>query len=103
MVRFLLTVLLLTITLNVSAGYKKDIMEPWMDASQAELVAAWGYPQTAEDLFKVNDNTTIYTYRSNRSSIGGQIKCTVSFTIRNEIVAGYKYEGGNCPRNRRKK
>ncbi len=101
--RLLLIILLLTTTFSVSAGYKKDIMEPWMDATQAELVAAWGYPQTDKDHFKVNDNTTIYTYRSNRGSIGGQIKCTVSFTIRKDVVVGYKYEGGNCPRNKRKK
>jgi len=98
-VRFLLIILLLTTTLNISAGYKKNIMEPWMDATRAELTAAWGYPQAAGDHFKLNDKTTIYTYRSNRNNVS----CVISFTIRNDIVVGYKYEGGNCPRKKRKK
>lgn len=72
-----------------------------MGASLDELTAKWGFPQSADDLFKVNDTTTIYTYRSNRGGIGGQIKCTVSFTVRNKTVAGFKYEGGHCPRNKR--
>jgi len=96
-----LAVLLCSLPFSISAGYTKNIMEPWMGASLEELTAKWGFPQSKNDLFKVDENTTIYTYRSNRGGIGGEIKCTVSFTLRNKIVVGFKYEGGNCPRNKR--
>jgi hypothetical protein len=99
--RRLLAIALLITTFSVSAGYTQTIMEPWVGASLDELTSKWGFPQSADDLFKVNDTTTIYTYRSNRGGIGGQLKCTVSFTIRNKVVVGFKYEGGHCPRNKR--
>lgn len=88
---------------SVVAGYTKNIMEPWMGATLNELTSAWGFPQSSDDLFKVNETTTIYTYRSNRGGIGGQLKCAVSFTIRDKKVVGFKYEGGHCPRIKRKK
>ncbi len=97
--RYILVTLLLSVSISVSAGYKKDVMETWVDATRDELTAGWGYPQAAGDHFKVNDKTTIYTYRSNRNNVS----CVISFTIRNDIVVGYKYEGGNCPRKKRKK
>jgi hypothetical protein len=101
--RKLLIVVLLSCSFTVVAGYTKDIMEPWMGATLKELTNAWGFPQSADDLFKVSETTTIYTYRSNRGGIGGQLKCAVSFTIRENKVVGFKYEGGHCPRIKRKK
>jgi len=84
--------------LSACASYKNDVMDPWVGATQEELTNRWGYPQTANDVFKIDDETTIYTYRSFRYGPNGPTPCLVSFTIKKKIVTGYKYEGGNCPR-----
>ena len=99
--RHFLLFLLLASSPPVSAGYKDDVMEPWLGATQDELVSKWGYPQTANDLFKIDDETTIFTYRSFRDGFIGPAPCLVSFTIKKNVVTGYKYEGQNCPRIRR--
>ena len=100
---------ILLVSLPATAGYKNDIMEPWIGATQDELTAQWGYPQSANDLFKIDEETVIYTYRSERSQgvgpwrhkFGGPTQCVVSFTVRNKAVVAYKYEGENCPRFKR--
>jgi hypothetical protein len=93
--RHLLIVGLFTaVAVSACGTYKDAIMEPWLGATQNELTQKWGYPQTANDVVKFDDGTTNFTYRSYR---GGDF-CLVSFTLKRGIVAGYKYEGGNCPR-----
>src|SRR3990172_5674665 len=100
---------LLFVPFSVSAAFKNDVMEPWIGATNEELVEKWGYPQSANDLLKIDDTTTIYTYRSNRSLGsgphrnfgGGPTECVISFTVKNNVVTRYKYEGGNCPKIKR--
>lgn len=96
-----LLIFMFVFSLPVSAGYTKDIMEPWMGATRDEVVAQWGYPQAATDIINIDDKTTVYTYRSKRGGFGGQLECVVSFTFTNNIVTGFKYEGGHCPRHKR--
>lgn len=101
--RCLTTILLLFSTFSVLAGYKEKYMEPWIGATQEELTKKWGYPQTANDVVKIDDETTVFTYRSNNVGWGGRIKCLVSFTIKKKVVTRFKYEGGHCPKIRRRK
>lgn len=101
--RHLISVFLMCASLSALADYKVDIMEPWLGATQEELTGKWGFPQTANDVVKIDDETTIYTYRSFRGGFGGPMRCVVSFTIKKKIVSGYKYEGGHCPKLKREK
>jgi len=80
--------------------YDQKIMQPWVGATKDELVSKWGYPQSASDLFQVNESTTVYSYRSYRTDVmsGTLTPCTVSFTIEHDLVKAYKYEGSNCPK-----
>ncbi len=94
----LIIIVALVALLSACASYKTDVMEPWVGATLDELTNKWGYPQTANDVFKIDDETTIFTYRSFREGFVGPIPCLVSFTIKKKIVSGFKYEGGNCPR-----
>lgn len=94
-------VVALVLLLSACASYKNDIMEPWLGATLDELTDKWGYPQTANDVFKIDDETTIFTYRSFRDGFNGPSPCLVSFTIKNKIISRYKYEGDNCPRNKK--
>jgi hypothetical protein len=100
MKRFLL-VLFMVVVAPASAGYKNDVMEPWLGATQDELTAKWGYPQTANDVVKIDDDTTVFTYRSFRNGFGGPSRCVISFTMKKKIVTGYRYDGANCPRHKR--
>jgi hypothetical protein len=105
----LITTFVLVGLLSACASYRNDIMEPWIGASQEELVMRWGYPQSANDLIKINDTTSVFTYRSYRSLGhgpwrnfgGGPSLCAVSFTLKNSVVANYRYEGENCPKIKR--
>jgi len=91
-------------TMTFAKGDKyKDLMEEWKGASQEEVVAGWGNPQSQSDIVKIDDKTTVYTYRSMRMGMFGVMPCTVSFTLTNKTVSDYKYEGGNCPKNKRQK
>lgn len=103
MIRHLFSISLMCTCLPALADYKEDIMEPWIGATQEELTVKWGYPQTANDVVKIDDETTIFTYRSFQRGFGGRMHCMVSFTIKKKIVSGYKYEGGHCPKFKRYK
>ena len=93
----LLFCMLMVVVSAASAGYEDVIMKPWIGATQDELTSKWGYPQSANDYVKISDEITIFTYRSNRL----QVRCVISFTVKNKTVIGWKYEGGNCPRHKR--
>jgi hypothetical protein len=96
-------ILLLGIALppGAHAAYDDDILQPWVGATQDELAAGWGYPQSANDYVKIDEEITIFTYRSFRGGIGGSAVCVVSFTLRSKVVVGWRREGENCPRNKR--
>ena len=89
----------LTISLPVFASYKKAIMEPWLGATRDELTAKWGYPQSADDLVKIDNDTVVFSYRSSVR----RVECIVSFTLKNDVVIAWKYRGGNCLRIKRDK
>ena len=91
------TICFLVISLPVLASYKKAIMQPWIGATKNELTAKWGYPQSANDLVKIDDDTVVFSYRS----VIRNTACIVSFTLKNDVVIAWKYRGGNCPRIRR--
>ena len=98
------TICLLAISLPAFASYKKAIMEPWIGATKDELTAKWGYPQTADDLVKIDKDTVVFSYRSRNFSYPvGYLSCIVSFTLKNDVVIAYKYLGGNCPKIKRHK
>ena len=80
------------------ADYAGKILKPWLGATKQELVAKWGYPQSANDLIRIDDETTVYSYRSFRAGFAGPEPCVVSFTLVNDRVTQWKYEGANCPR-----
>ncbi len=83
------------------ANYASKILEPWIGATKEELVAKWGYPQSANDLVRIDDETIVFTYRSFRAGFAGLEPCVVSFTLVDDIVTQWKYEGANCPRYKR--
>ena len=57
--------------------------------------------QKPNDVVKIDDEITVFTYRSFRDGFAGPAACVVSFTMKNKTVTTWKYEGGNCPRNKR--
>ena len=97
----LLSGLLTAFASGALADYASKILKPWVGATKQELVAKWGYPQSANDLIRVDDETTVYTYRSFRAGFAGPEPCVVSFTLVNDRVTQWKYEGANCPRYNR--
>jgi hypothetical protein len=97
----LLSALLATFACGALANYANKIMKPWVGATKQELVAKWGYPQSANDLIRIDEQTVVYTYRSFRAGAVGPEPCVVSFTLVNDIVTLWKYEGANCPRYKR--
>lgn len=98
---FKITISLAIFSLYSCTSYKETIMQPWVGAPKKELIVKWGYPQSANDLVKIDDSITVYSYRSYREGPTGRFPCVVSFTIKNETVISYKYEGSNCPRIQR--
>jgi hypothetical protein len=92
---------LLPIAATAFANYRDDVLKPWVGATKQELVAKWGYPQAANDIVRIDEETTVYSYRSFRMGAGGQMHCVVSFTLHKDVVVQWKYEGENCPRYKR--
>lgn len=81
------------------ASYKTKVLQPWLGASEAEVVQKWGYPQSANDVVRIDDSTKVYTYRSARGSFltpNIAVACVVSFTFRDDKVISDKFEGDNC-------
>ena len=95
--------ILLSFSFSAFAGYEKSVMVPWLGASQNELVQKWGYPQTSNDVVKIDDETTIFTYQGSRTIAGMRKHCVISFTLQNKTVTGYKVAGANCPKIKRGK
>jgi hypothetical protein len=85
-------------SISSCAVYEQKIMQPWVGASKKELIEKWGYPQSVNDLIKISERISVYSYRSFREGFNGPAPCVVSFTIEEESVVAYKYEGSNCPR-----
>lgn len=78
------------------AAYDQRVLEPWVGASRAELVAAWGYPQASTDVVKI-DAVTVYTYRNTGVSPDGRSSsCVVSFAIESERVTSARRVGSEC-------
>jgi len=103
MIKNIFTISMVVLFLSSCTTYAENIMQPWVGASKAELIGKWGYPQSANDYVKIDDGIEVYSYRSYRVDgwSGYQTPCVVSFTIENEVVTAYKYEGANCPRYQR--
>jgi len=93
--------LLAVSSLAIAAGYSDTILKPWIGATKQDLVAKWGYPQASTDLFHIDEQTEVYTYRSFRQGPVGQAQCVVSFVLQKDVVINWKYEGENCPRYER--
>jgi hypothetical protein len=99
--RLPVAVALVAFTVTALANYANDVMKPWVGATKQELVAKWGYPQAANDLVRIDEETVVYTYRSFRVGFGGPMPCVVSFTLQKDVVVQWKYEGEHCPRHKR--
>lgn len=96
-------VLLITALLLAGCGsFAARVLQPWVGAPESELVQKWGYPQSANDIVTINDNTKVYTYRSNNAGLlSPAAECVISFTIEAGYVSSGKYVGDNCPSFRR--
>ena len=98
----LLLASLAAVTPAALADYASKILKPWLGATKQELVEKWGYPQSANDIIRIDDEITVYTYRSFRTAgPSGPAPCVVSFTLTGDRVTYWKYEGANCPRYKR--
>jgi len=89
--------------LSACAAYQATILDPWVGATKAELVEGWGYPTSNDDIVKIDDTITVYSYRS-KIDIGfdaGPQDCVVSFTLERDIVTSARYVGANCIRHER--
>ena len=98
--RLILTLTLASFALYSCATYTTRILEPWLGASKEELIVKWGYPQSASDVVKFENDILIYTYRSFTSGYGAYhpTQCVISFTMKKEIITSYKVIGADCPR-----
>ena len=68
-------------------------MDEWVGARRDEWVSVWGYPQQANDVVAIDDETLVYSYRS--------ATCVVSVTFVGDVIRSWRYNGANCPRGRR--
>jgi len=90
--------LLIATLVSACASYDSRVLDPWVGAGKAELVAAWGYPQSANDLVRIDDRVTVYTYRNpGTSAMTGQPStCAVSFSIEADRVTSARRVGTEC-------
>ena len=94
--------ILAAVALTACASYGSTTLDPWVGASEDELTQVWGYPQTANDIARIDDTKTTYTYRYLSNSLfSPPTPCVVSFTLENRRVRAWRYNGGNCPNNER--
>lgn len=95
-----LTLLSLVAVLVGCATYQEKILDPWIGASRAELVSAWGYPQHAADVVRIDDNVSVYTYRNGTllNLNGVTSRCVVSFSIEADKVTTARANGSECRR-----
>ena len=79
------------------AGYQK-IVNSWMGSNKLNLIDSWGVPTSS---YKVDDSTEYFSYveTSISSDSYGNIynyKCQTTFTITDDVVTSWKYEGNKC-------
>lgn len=98
--RILLIVLVAALT--GCATYEETVMRPWGGAPERELVGAWGYPASANDIVRIDASTKVYTYRYVTSdAMGNPSTCRITFTLTDGVVSRWEYNGAGCPRNKR--
>lgn len=101
---FLMLNLIFILAIVAGCGVKtvKTIISEWSGASQDELVRAWGFPETQNDLVTIDNHTQVFTYRSFNDGFDGPAICVISFTLTDKIVTQWKYRGANCTKIERK-
>lgn len=95
-----ISVLTAALWVSACAPYQRSVMEPWLGASESELVQAWGYPSSSTDITQATPDTKVYTYRYTNSDpmTGAPTPCRLSFTLQQERVSRWDLSGGACPR-----
>lgn len=79
------------------AGYQK-IVNSWMGSDKHDLIEKWGVPTNN---YKEDEHTEYFSYveTSVSSDSSGNIynwKCDTTFTITDDKVTSWKYNGNKC-------
>lgn len=77
-------------------GYER-ILNTWLNSDKQNLIETWGIPTNT---YKLNDNIEYFSYlKTSISSINGDVynwKCETTFTIEDNKVVSWKYNGNSC-------
>lgn len=79
-----------------SEGYNR-ILNTWLDSDKQNLIETWGVPTNT---YRLNDHIEYLSYlRTSISSVDGNIynwKCETTFTVEDNKITSWKYNGNNC-------
>lgn len=96
MKKYILLLFLLLSGCATSEGYNR-MLNTWLDSDKQNLIETWGVPTST---YKLNDHIEYFSYlRTSVSSLDGTVynlKCETTFTIKDNKVASWKYNGNNC-------
>lgn len=79
-----------------SEGYNR-ILNTWLNSDKQNLIETWGVPTST---YKLNEHVEYISYlKTSISYINGNIynwKCETTFTIKDNKVTSWKYNGNSC-------
>ena len=94
---FYVLMLFLLSACATETGYQK-VVDSWMGSSKINLINTWGIPTNN---YKADEHTEYFSYVETSISTDsyGNIynwKCQTTFTITDDVVTSWKYEGYKC-------
>lgn len=89
--RLVTTTLLASVLLGGCATFDHQVMAPWKGATEAELLAVWGPPQSTQEAAGPDAATKVHTY----TSFNGE-PCQMTFTVTDGVVTDWARKGGAC-------
>lgn len=89
--RLVTTTFLASMLLGGCATFDHQVMAPWKGATEAELLAVWGAPQSTEEATQAGSPGKVLTY----TSFNGE-PCRMTFTVTDGVVTDWTRKGGAC-------
>ena len=87
----ILTLTVLLISACVSSPDYGQALNNWVGANQTTLQNTWGSPATVN---YINPNQVLWTYFQDSPS--GEEFCRTTFTITDNMITDFSFEGDNC-------